>query len=233
MLQNTTELYGHKLVATDGDIGHLKDFYFDDTTWAIRYLVADTGTWLTGRPVLIARHALAVLDSHENTLHIKLRKQQIQNSTTDSANKLLSGEDEVGCCRYYGWPAHWESGARKDLPDPSEIQPSSSARTESRVPYRHLGDKHLQSTQSITDYLIQTPDGVIGSVSGCIVDNQSWMVRELIVETGHWLSGKEIRIPTAQIKQIKCEYSSVMVDLSKEDIRRSTDKAVGPGHQAA
>ena len=53
MLQNIKNLYGDKLAALDGDIGHLKDFYFDDESWAIRYLVADTGSWLTGRLVLL------------------------------------------------------------------------------------------------------------------------------------------------------------------------------------
>ena len=45
-LQNTKELYGNKLAALDGDIGHVKDFYFDDKNWVVRYLVADTGSWL-------------------------------------------------------------------------------------------------------------------------------------------------------------------------------------------
>ena len=58
MLQNIKELYGHKLAALDGDIGHVKDFYFDDTTWAVRYLVADTGSWLTERLVPLTHHAL-------------------------------------------------------------------------------------------------------------------------------------------------------------------------------
>ncbi|MES1194358.1 MAG: PRC-barrel domain-containing protein, partial [Opitutus sp.] len=57
MLQNIKELYGSKLAASDGEIGHVKDFYFDDHTWVVRYVVADTGTWLSGRLVLLSPHA--------------------------------------------------------------------------------------------------------------------------------------------------------------------------------
>jgi len=57
MLQNINELYGNKLAASDGDIGHVKDFYFDDKIWVIRYLVADTGSWLTGAPRPLSPHA--------------------------------------------------------------------------------------------------------------------------------------------------------------------------------
>jgi PRC-barrel domain len=57
MLKNIKDIYGTKLTATDGEIGHVKDFYFDDKSWAVRYLVVDTGSWLPGRLVLLAPQA--------------------------------------------------------------------------------------------------------------------------------------------------------------------------------
>lgn len=54
MLYNSKNLYGYKLSASDGEIGQVKDFYFDDQSWLVRYVVADTGTWLTGRQVLLS-----------------------------------------------------------------------------------------------------------------------------------------------------------------------------------
>jgi hypothetical protein len=57
MLRSIKQLYGDKLGASDGEIGHVKDFYFDDQSWVVRYLVADTGNWLSGRQVLISPHA--------------------------------------------------------------------------------------------------------------------------------------------------------------------------------
>ncbi len=49
MLNKAKTLQGYKLNSRDGEIGKVKEFYFDDRHWAIRYLVADTGNWLTGR----------------------------------------------------------------------------------------------------------------------------------------------------------------------------------------
>ena len=57
MLRSIEQLFGNKLGASDGEIGHAKDFYFDDQHWAVRYLVAETGNWLTSRKVLISPHA--------------------------------------------------------------------------------------------------------------------------------------------------------------------------------
>ena len=51
MLQSIKQLYGNKLGAADGDLGHVKDFYFNDQNWTLRYVVADTGSWLPGRQV--------------------------------------------------------------------------------------------------------------------------------------------------------------------------------------
>ena len=80
MSQNIKELYGNKLAARDGDIGKVKDFYFDDKTWVIRYLVADTGSWLPGRLVLLSPYAFEKLDLPEKTLHVRLSKKQIEDS---------------------------------------------------------------------------------------------------------------------------------------------------------
>src|SRR5262249_11151974 len=59
MLRTARQLKGASLVATDGDVGSVQDLYFDDTTWTIRYLVVDAGTWLSGRRVLISPRSVA------------------------------------------------------------------------------------------------------------------------------------------------------------------------------
>ena len=58
MLRSMKDLEGYEIRATDGPIGHVEDFYFDDAAWVIRYLVVDTGTWLSGRKVLISPIAM-------------------------------------------------------------------------------------------------------------------------------------------------------------------------------
>jgi hypothetical protein len=66
-------------------------------------------------------------------------------------------------------------------------------------------------------------------VTGFLVDDRSWAIRELVVETGHWYSGKEIRIPTSKVERISYEASKVVVNLTKADIQKTADHALAKG----
>ena len=221
MLQNTKELYGHKLAALDGDIGQVQDFYFDDKTWVIRYLIADTGSWLTGRLVLLSPHSFAKLDQYEKTLHIKLHKTQIENSPSIESHQPVSRQYEVEYYQYYGWPAYWNGGAMWGLGGYPVLLPPSKDELAATAQHQHRADKHLQSMQAVIGYQIQATDGVIGQVSDFLVDDKSWSIRELAVETGHWYAGKEILIPTGKVERISYEDSTVFVNLSKADIQHT------------
>ncbi len=70
MLLSLKKLFGRKLGASDGEIGHVKDFDFEDQRWALRYLVADTGTWLAGRLVLLSSHSFGHIDQSGGCLPI-------------------------------------------------------------------------------------------------------------------------------------------------------------------
>jgi hypothetical protein len=58
MDHNINSLLYYNMAATDGVIGDVKEFYFDDKTWDIRYLIIKTGGWLSGREVLISPAAI-------------------------------------------------------------------------------------------------------------------------------------------------------------------------------
>src|SRR5882757_9053381 len=107
MSRSTRELYGEKLGALDGEIGHVKDFYFDDQNWAVRYLVADTGNWLPGRQVLISPHVLGRLDQTEKILRVNLTRKQIEDSPSIESHKPVSRQFEEEYYRYFGWPHYW------------------------------------------------------------------------------------------------------------------------------
>ncbi|MCX6954164.1 MAG: PRC-barrel domain-containing protein [Verrucomicrobia bacterium] len=226
MLHNTKDLYGYKLSATDGDIGRVRDFYFDDKTWVLRYLVADTGTWLTGRLVLLSPHAFGPLDDDDKTLEVNLTRKQIENGPTIEAHKPVSRQYEVDYYRYYGWPAYWDGGALWGMGGYPVVLPPTSDELEAHVQHHHRDDKHLQSAASIKGYPIQTTDGPIGHVTGFMVDDKSWAIRELVVETGHWYAGKEILIAPSKVTRISYEESQVYVHLTKADIERTGEHKV-------
>ena len=109
MILNTKTIIGHKLSAIDGDIGHVRDFYIDDKTWAVRYVVAETGTWLTGRKVLLSPYAFVrFFDTVGKVLPVNLTRQQIENSPSIELHRPVSRQFEENYYRYYGWPAYWQ-----------------------------------------------------------------------------------------------------------------------------
>src|ERR1035437_6250786 len=89
-------------------------------------------------------------------------------------------------------------------------------------PLRGRCRKH--SRRDAFGYHIEATDGPIGSVSSFMVDDKSWAIRELVVETGHWYSGKEILISPSKIERISHEEPKVFVNLSKADIQGTGEK---------
>jgi hypothetical protein len=236
MLQNITQLIGHKLAATDGEIGHVRDFYFDDQTWAMRYLVADTGTWLNGRLVLLAHHAFSHLGADGKTVPVKLTRQQVAASPAFDSHRPVSRQYEEEYFRYYGWPVYWMGDGYGGLGGSPGVIPVPSADARTHHGHNQRDDLHLRSTKALTGYEIQATDGAIGTVCDFMVDDHSWIIHELVVEAGHWYAGKKILITTDQIERISYEDSKVFVKLTQADIRKTWDNEVAkaaPHHAGA
>ena len=94
MLQSLKQLHENKLGASDGEIGHVSDFYFDDKSWVVRYVVADTGSWLPGRQVLISPRAFGNIHQTGKVLSVNLSRKQIESSPVISSYKPVSRQYE-------------------------------------------------------------------------------------------------------------------------------------------
>jgi hypothetical protein len=228
MLHNIKELYGDKLAATDGEIGHLKDFYFDDQSWAIRYAVADTGTWLSSRLVLLSPNSFGRWNRDKNFLPINLTRKRIENSPSIDSHRPVSRQYEEGYYAYYGWPTYWGSGQSWGAGGSPVATPPSTPENRDHRGHNQRDDVHLRSTIAVRGYEIQASDGTIGTVAGFMVDDKTWGIGEVIVETGHWYAGKEILISTTQVQRISYEDSKVFVHLSKAEIEQTANHSVVP-----
>ena len=214
MLHSTQQCYGEKLRATDGEIGHVRDFYFDDKTWTIRYLVADTGGWLSGRQVLISPHALGHLYPKGKVFLVNLTKEQIEKSPSIDEHKPVSRQHEEDYHRYYGYPYYaetWPLWGLAEYPVVAPPPPPTAAKT-------HGVDSHLRSTRVVKGYKVEGIDGAIGEVADFLVSGRNWVLREIVVESGHWYSGKGIHIRTDKIFRISYNESTVYVDSTKAAI---------------
>jgi uncharacterized protein YrrD len=220
-LQDTKLLYGRKLEATDGELGHVKDFYFDDKTWEVRYLVVDTGFWLSGRLVLLSSHAfgsaaLGVSDTDNEVLKVNLTRKQIEDSPACDAHEPVSRQYEEEYHRYYGWPAYWQYGGVWGIAGPPGLTPPQTGSLPAQG-----DDIHLRSMKAVTGYRIRATDGEIGSVSSFMLDSERWAIGELAVDAGHWYAGKTILLLPENIDRISYEDSTVFVNLTKKDINET------------
>ncbi len=221
MLISTKELIGTKIAAMDGDIGHVKDFYFDDKLWVVRYMVADTGSWLTGRLVLLSPYAFGRFDKDARVQHINLTRSQIEKSPSIEAHRPVSRQYEIDYYRYYGWPSYWNGGAMWGFSGfPDMLTPANKV-VGDQLLVHEKSEKHLRSALAVTGYGIHTVDGNIGNLSGLRVDDRSWAVGEVAVDTGHWYSGKEILISPGRITRVSYEDSKIFVNLTREEIERT------------
>jgi PRC-barrel domain len=220
MLNNAKTLKGYRLHSLDGEIGKVKEFYFDDKFWTIRYLVADTGNWLMDRQVLISPYALAAVNKEKQNIAVDLTKKQIEDSPSIFSDKPVSRQYEVDYYGYYGWPMYW-GGPYMWGPYPYIMRdPEKSAGTPKG---EKAWDPHLRSTQRVSGYNIQAKDGEIGHVEDFIIDDETWAIRYLIIDTRNWWPGKKILISPRWIERVSWSESKVFVNLSRATIKQSPE----------
>ena len=220
MLSKIKTLNGYKLNSLDGEIGRVKEFYFDDRHWAIRYLVADTGTWLPGRRVLISPYALRDVNKTEKHLSLDLTKKQIEDSPALESHKPVSQQFEQDYYGYYGWPTYWSGegmwGSHQYLErDRNKWHKSSAA--------GKAWDPHLRSTHEVTGYHVQALDGELGHVEDFVIDDQTWAIRYLVVATKNWWPGRKVLVSPLWIERVSWSESKVFINLSRESIQNSAE----------
>jgi uncharacterized protein YrrD len=218
MLIKAKALKDYKLHSLDGEIGKVKEFYFDDHHWTIRYLIVDTGNWLMGRQVLISPHALGAVNKEGRSISVDLTKKQIEDSPSLDSDKPVSRQFEEAYYGYYGWPAYWYgSYAWGQTPDIARNRKERRESTKGGKAWDH----HLRSTQNVSGYYIQATDGEIGHVDDFIIDDETWVIRYLIIDTRNWWPGKNVLISPRWIERVSWDEFTVFVNVLRETIKQS------------
>lgn len=230
MLISLKQLYAQKLAALDGEIGQLKDVYFEDRNhWAVRYLVADTGHWLAARQVLIAPRAFGPFAFPGKLPEVHLTRQQIERCPPVDGHKPVSRQYEEDYHRHYGWPGYWQGDG---LLGPSRLPPVTVL-TEAPPgrPAPKRGDAHLRSAQAVAGYHVRASDGMSGYVCDFLMEGQTWAIAHLVVKIGHRFSGKEVLIPTGGVSRISYEESTVFVNQTAESVEHGAAHCLTPVSQ--
>lgn len=223
MLRSIKEITGYKLAALDDKIGRCKDFLFDDKTWTVRYMVADTGRWLPGRKVLIPPTALGEPEWASKAFPIRLTKQEIEEAPALEVHAPVSRQYEQQYYKYYGWPYYW-AGVYATNPGayPNPVYESVfDALTGQDVDDEALTEPGLRSVDEVKGYHIHARDGEIGHVEDFIVDDATWIICYMVVDTRNWLPGRKVLVAPGWISGVNWAESEVSVDLPRESIKNS------------
>lgn len=224
MLRNVRHLRGYAILATDGVIGEVEDLYFDDDRWAIRYLVVDTGTWLPGRKVLISPHAIGRPDWAVQQLPVSLTRAQVADSPEWNTKMPVSRQYETEYLRYFGYPHYWGGAGLWGMGAyPGSLTTEDrfeEAMHATRLSAMHTpGDSHLRSCWVLTGYHIHATDGDIGYVKDVLVEDRTWAIRYLIVDTSNWWQGHDVLIAPQWIESVSWPDEKISVDLTRQAVR--------------
>jgi uncharacterized protein YrrD len=214
MERNVNNLIGYNLEAADGGIGEVADFYFDDDTWTIRYLVVATGGWLSGRKVLISPHALVQHSWASGVFRANLNREQVRNSPAIDTDKPVSRQQEEELVNYHTWQPYWGTGFYRGGVW-GIIREEKTSET---------GDQHLRSCKEVIGYQIRTTEGDMGHVNDFIMDDQTWKIFYLVVDTHNRIGGKKVLSAVPHIREVQWENSKIVMDMTSAKPQPLTNK---------
>lgn len=217
MIRTIKQIRGRTLAASDGHIGKVTDLFFDDAFWHVRYFVVETGPGWNQRTVLIAPEAVHPADWTDENFPVDLTVAQVRNSPGVETDQPVSRQQEEKLRAYYGWPMYWDGGLGTGLiaPLPPPPAESGAAREQSRA------NPHLRSAATTLGYHLEATDGAIGHVEEFLVDESSWQIRYLVIDTRNWLPGRKVVIAPGWIEATDWVDRKLVVNLTRDAIKHS------------
>jgi hypothetical protein len=214
-----------KVIANDGEVGFIYDLLFDDQKWTIRYLVIDTGNWLSGRKVLISPVSVKEIDLQNKSCVINLNKNVIEGSPELTDKKPISQQFEKELIGYYNLPVYWTV-------DPS-LRVRGDLDSQQNNDKNSHENQHLRSVREVRDYNIQANDGDAGYIHSFLLATINWEIKFLVLDKQkllRWIpGGRYILISPEWITEIKWNEKKAYLELKKADLEKSPDYTPGQG----
>lgn len=223
MLRTLKDLEGFTIAGSDGLIGPVKDLYFDDAAWVIRYLVVESGAGSDARDILVSPIAIGQANWSEQLLPVDLTVDQAGHSPDIELHKPVSRQQEMGYIGYYGYGQYWGGGGLWGAgmyPDVLQAGRQLPAGIDAPAPHSH-DDAHLRSWNTVSRYYVHATDGDIGHVEAMLLDDRTWAIRYLAVNTSNWWLGHAVLIAPTWIDHISWAESMVYVDVGRQAVKDS------------
>ncbi|KGX83412.1 PRC-barrel domain-containing protein [Pontibacillus marinus] len=237
MLFPTSKLEGLRIDASDGELGKIKDIYFDDKKWTIRYVVADTRKWLPGKKVLLSPASLKEIPFDSDKIEVDLDKETIRNAPPIEDHEPVSVRNEMELSRYYGWSPYWEGeylwgtmgypqimepGANPTMMADEKMEQEKKAEDNPAHP-----DHNLRSVREVagekSGYRVFAQNQEIGHLEDFSIQQETYKLQYMVINTGSWLNEKLRILSTDWIESIDWENHIVKVDIDPGQLKNAPD----------
>jgi len=198
MLRRVRDLEGLTLTALDGHAGRIRDVTFDDETWRVRSVVADTGPWPSGIHVAISPRHIVEIDVRLNSIVVDLTRLEIERNPILDSELPVSAQLRSGDYGSVMGPMYWGFS-----PGPATAQT--------------LRDAHLRSARHVTGYRVHATDGQLGHVIDLLVNDVEWTIPYLMTDTTHWRAGRPRLLSTDCVERIEVASPQILTRLSREE----------------
>jgi uncharacterized protein YrrD len=193
---STNELLDFLVVAKDGNVGYLDDFYLDDKSWIIPYILVESGDWLHRKDVIIANQVIDRVDLSSRRIFLKMTQEQVESSPHIHRGKVISREQEVEYYNHFKGEYYWN---------------------------KQNGITSLHTTKGLMGMGIHTPDSTFGKISDLQFTPVKWTVEHLVVHTHRVLNGKVVLISTKEVAGVDWVNNRVNVRLLEEQIAKAPE----------
>ena len=190
--------YGAVLEGDRGRLGALYDILFDDQSWKVRHLVVSIDRWFYGRQVLIDPQMVERAEWQERKLLVRMTRDQIRRCPPAEADLPVARRRDMDAARILVWEAYWTGTV------------DTSVESE--------GDPHLRSTKVLTGLHIHCTNGLLGHVDDFVVDDRTWTISRLVVETRNWWPGKRVLVEPSAIDSIHWEDGEIYLTLPRDAV---------------
>ncbi|MEO6877140.1 MAG: PRC-barrel domain-containing protein [Gemmatimonadaceae bacterium] len=224
MLRSLRDLEKYAVSATDGDLGHVGDFLTDDQQWAVRYLVVESGGLIGRRHVLISPISFGRADWATQRFHLTLTLDQIKSSPDIDTEQPVSRQRERDYLGYFGYPSYWGQAALWGMGTyPAWLAGSTPYDAPPTAPTEPAGDVHLRSANELRGYHIHGSDGAIGHVDDFVLDDESWAIRFLVIDTSAWWFGKKVLVSPYWADSVHWNDRTIHLDISRALVQGSPE----------
>lgn len=230
MLRKLKTLEGFTVHGRDGKLGKVKDFYFDQHRFILRYIVIDTGNWLKHEQTLISTDSFQEINYKDQEILVDLKADELEKGPSIKKNQPVSKVMEAKVVKHHGWPFYWTNAHSGTIP---KIEVGNGTR-EMLFNYEYLSDEekqlkeeevesNLRSFNEISGYHIQTENKEFGHLEDLFVDEEDWLIRYLLIDTRNILPGKDVLIAPEWLDHISWNQEKIYVSKTKEQIKNAPE----------